>query len=128
VIALPSAPRPDRVMSDLSPSGWPRMFVDPKSEAVRGASKQEVRGKIEGKMDSFGDGSRAIVGIGYEGTKDGHVFIAENAGGRIRFLDPQAGDRDCGRLFQLVDLDNTVILRIDDLEFSDLAGRAVRRP
>ncbi|MDY4040758.1 MAG: toxin glutamine deamidase domain-containing protein [Collinsella sp.] len=128
VIALPSAAKPDRLMSDLSPTGWPKMFKSPKLEAVRGTSKQEVRGKIEGKMDSFGDGSRAIVGIGYEGMKDGHVFIAENAGGRIRFLDPQNGNRDCSHLFQMADLDNTVILRIDNLEFSDLVGRAVRRP
>lgn len=128
VIALPSAARPDRMMSDLSPTGWPKMFKNPKLEPVKGVSKQEVRGKIEGKMDSFGDGSRAIVGIGYEGTKDGHVFIAENAGGRIRFLDPQTGKRDCSGIFQLADLDNTVLLRVDDLEFSDLVGKAVRRP
>ena len=42
-------------------------------------------------MQSYGDGARAIVRV--RKSTIGHVFIAENKGGKIIYIDPQINER-----------------------------------
>ena len=65
-------------------------------------------------MTNWGDGSRAIVGVGFSG-RFGHVFIAEQRNGKTIYIDPQNGSLDCSSYFEYAVKGQTYIARIDTL-------------
>lgn len=79
---------------------------------------------ISERMAEWGDGSRAEVCVTWDRDKcnsgDRHVFVAENVGGKVRFVDPQSGDTDVSRYFDIIKPEETEFARIDGLEVSDL--------
>lgn len=79
--------------------------------------------KLESQMKSYGNGSRAIVGIS-KGRK-GHVFIAENQRGKISYVDPQTNKRYSGLTLEQVS--NATLTRIDNQSFTDYAKNAFTR-
>jgi hypothetical protein len=105
---------------DLLPSGgdYLRALSNPKTVSV-GAS---VR-KLESEMKSYGNGSRAIVGIS-RGSR-GHVFIAENVRGKITYVDPQTNERHSSLSMRYVS--NARLTRIDNQSFTDYAKNAFTR-
>lgn len=78
------------------------------------------------KMTEWGDGARAQVVVVWRGVPSGHTFIVENVQGKIRFIDPQSGDEDCSRYFNLVEDDQTLFCRIDNLIPSDYIVQCCR--
>lgn len=111
----------------LASHGWPRMFGDMEPERVSGSTYEATVKRIVGKMNGFGDGSRAIVRVQWKGRNGGHVFIAEQMDGEVRFIDPQTNSDDCLRYFRLAEKNETFILRVDDKEISNLISQAVTR-
>ena len=63
--------------------------------------------------------TRAIVRVQGQGGNTGHVFIAENINGKVRFIDPQTGDTGFEKYFNCVKRNKTYAIRIDHLKFAD---------
>lgn len=73
-------------------------------------------------IDTLGkwtDGARAEVAITWKGSRNGHVIVAENVNGKIRFYDVQSGEKISSKLFSYVEEGKTTFWRIDNLELSD---------
>lgn len=66
----------------LARGGWKHVFKGARTLNVKNAID------IEAKMKKYGNGARAIVSCQWD-TGGGHVFIAENDDGHIRYIDPQ---------------------------------------
>lgn len=99
--------------------GWPKVM---KGAQLIDFGSYGVQGKMEAQMASWGDGARAVVRVKWKGRNSGHVFIAEQIGGRTVYIDPQSGKYDFNvndYLSQAVKK-GTRLMRIDDLEPSDL--------
>ena len=79
--------------------------------------------KVTNQMKSYGDGARSIIHV--YNTKGGHAFIAENKGGKIYYIDPQANGRYT-RL-DLTNVSHAQVTRIDNQQFTDYAKNAFTR-
>ena len=79
--------------------------------------------KIRKEMQSYGDGARAIVHVAK--GREGHVFIAENKGGKIVYIDPQINGRYTK--LSLRKVSNSAITRIDNQDFTEYAKNAFTR-
>ena len=78
---------------------------------MKGSGKKQV----EDYMLSWGEGSRAIVGVRWNGSNVGHVFIAERKNGKTHYVDPQNGSTDCSEYFKDAAKGHTFVTRIDNL-------------
>ncbi len=110
---------------------WPNSFeggmLARKPIAGEGIKAKQA---IEQTMTKYGEGSRAIVSVmwkpRYKGDKPGgHVFIVQNDGDRIRFVDPQTGDIDYTDWENRIKKGKTDIYRIDDKESTALVLNAI---
>lgn len=80
----------------------------------KGSGKKE----IEGYMKQWGNRSRAVIRVKWRGG-GGHVFVAENIEGKIRYYDPQSGDNDCSGYFRDAREGKSTITRVDNLAPSE---------
>ena len=85
-----------------------------KDAVRRWCKKGNGKEQVEEFMLKWGDGARAIVGVGFCG-RFGHVFIAEQRNGRTIYIDPQTGSADCSSYFEHAVNGQTYIARIDTL-------------
>ncbi len=83
--------------------------------ALAGTGKRD----IEKLMKEWGEGARAEVGVTWKGANSGHVFVAENIGGKVVFIDPQSGEMDVSWYFSRVRSQQTRVWRIDNLKPSE---------
>lgn len=74
--------------------------------------------QIKSQMAAWGDGARAEVSVVWK-KDEGHVFVAEQRNGTTVFLDPQSGNTDCSKYFDIAMKGRTSILRIDNNSPSD---------
>lgn len=74
-------------------------------------------------MRSYGNNSRAIIAVGK--GRVGYVFIAENKGGKIIYVDPQVNGRYTG--LNLSKVTSVEVIRIDNQQFTDYAKNAFTR-
>lgn len=102
--------------------GWPNVYENGQSALVKCFSRtgEGVKTKVTDQLLSWGNESRAIVRVQWRNSRSGHVFIAENHGGKVLFLDPQSGNMDVTHYFDMAKVNQTHVLRIDDKEFSTL--------
>ena len=110
----------------LDGSDW---FNDSETRLLGGSSKG-IEDGIKDEFDKWGDGSRAIVRIGWDSDHGGggHLFSARREGGRIVYEDPQAGTvRDIGETLKSCSplYGDTWLMRVDDRELTNLVGEAV---
>ena len=75
---------------------------------------------IERLLKEWGEGARAEVGVSWKGANSGHVFVAENVGGKVVYIDPQSGEMDVSYYFKSVRSGVTRVWRIDNLNPSEL--------
>lgn len=85
---------------------------------------------VKEEFDKWGDGSRAIVRVGWDSNHGdgGHLFSARREGDKIVYEDPQVGSvldivetlKSCSTIYG-----DTWIMRVDDRELTDLVGEAV---
>ena len=111
----------------LNPNGWTSAYKNPKpvycdSKDGPGTGEKAIR-----QMEEWGDGARAIVRVQWQGGRSGHVFIAENVNGKIRFIDPQTNDMNVLRYFQCAKKNQTYIIRVDNLKFSDNVKKCCKK-
>lgn len=79
--------------------------------------------KVTNQMKSYGDGARSIIHV--SNSKGGHVFIAENKGGKIYYIDPQLNGRYTRLDLSMVS--QVRVTRIDNQQFTDYAKNAFTR-
>lgn len=84
--------------------------------SLPGTGKRE----IERLLKEWGEGARAEVGVTWKGANSGHVFVAENIGGKVVFIDPQSGEMDVSHYFKSVRSNQSRVWRIDNLNLSEL--------
>lgn len=103
---------------------WMGAFRGAKVEKVGGNKSQKVQDNLEAKMKGYGSGSRAVVRI------PGHVFNAENVGGKIKYVDAQTGkqytSKDVFGRLSKKELKGVAIVRTDNLRVSYRAKDAVK--
>lgn len=113
---------------------WRGAFRHAKTDAVGAAgnnaqAEAKVLSNINDQMHAYGDGSRAIIRIGYRGSNVGHVFNVENHNGRITFVDAQTGMRyinaDMRNMMRVVDTRSVTLTRTDNLRISARAKEFV---
>lgn len=82
---------------------------------------KKAAASIEEAMREFGDGSRAIVSIAWPRSLGGggHVFIAFNDKGTIRYIDPQSGEIDYVSWKDNMKTGSAAIIRLDNAEFAE---------
>lgn len=68
-------------------------------------------------MTTWGEGSRAIVVVYWEGG-GGHTFNAVQINGETRYVDPQTGSMDCSDYFEIIDPSEVYFARTDNQEFT----------
>lgn len=76
--------------------------------------------KIEAEMRNYGVGSRAFIKV--RNGRNGHVFIAENIGGKITYIDPQDNRRYTKLSLRRVK--SAAVVRVDNQQFTDYAKNA----
>lgn len=86
----------------------------PTPEALRKSTDQIMLG--------MGSGARAVISCDWK-KSGGHVFIAENHNGVIRYIDPQTGETDASDCFDRIFPLTMTVHRIDDKPFTDQAAR-----
>ena len=78
----------------------------------------DVKNNIHNKMQSWGEGARAIVAVDYL-CGGGHVFMAEFTNGEVHYVDPQNAMENCEEYFNIINTRTVNILRTDNCAFTD---------
>ena len=104
---------------------WQGAFQKAKRENIGARSTEQARKNLANKMKSFGPGSRAIVKIQWK-SGSGHVFNAENIGGKITYVDPQVNVRyNPKTILNGVKPGSVSVIRTDNLRVSSRAKESV---
>lgn len=105
---------------DLLPSGGD--YLKALSNPTTVKTGKSVK-NVEREMKSYGPGSRAIISVGK--GYNGHVFIAENVGGKISYVDPQTNTQYSSLSFNKIS--SSSVTRIDNQQFTEYARNAFTR-
>ena len=121
----------DRLRYTYDNQGWTNVFENGLSslEKLDGQTDAQVRQSIQNRMAEYGDGARAVVSIAWKDPHNGgHVFIVEQIKGQTRFIDPQAGYKNCYWYFDndKINPNQTLMLRVDDKEFTSLIDMCIK--
>lgn len=108
------------------PEGWPNVMKGGTllSPAKRG---KDTAKEIDKQMAAWGDGARAIVRVQWKNSRNGHVFIAERRNGATEFIDPQTNTFGVEHYFGQAKKMATRLMRIDNLEPTDLIAKCVKQ-
>ena len=93
---------------------------------ANGKTSDEIIKSVEEIMRSFGEGSRAVIWFQWHDKRmgDGHAIVAEcKKGGVVNFGDPQNKSGSAKKILRLAMLDSVGILRVDNLNFTDIVKR-----
>ena len=115
---------------DTYPTGdrWLSAFKGGKLEGVGARSTAGVNKNILTRMDSWGNGSRAIVKVTYPRQRTGHVFNVEYRQGKLHYYDAQTGVVYRNQtVFDHVVKGNVQIVRTDNLDIADNVRDMVRK-
>lgn len=107
------------------PDLWTLVFKGAKMVMVEGYHPKTIEAKISQALKGYGPGSRVV--IRYEGKfgNEGHVFIGENIGDRVFFVEPQTGEFHGTEIFSGKKKNSFAYTRIDNLEFTEKIKYAV---
>ena len=75
--------------------------------------------KIKDAFEEWPNGARAEIAVNWKTQDFGHVFVAQEEHGQIRFLNPQSGGEYTTDVFRQVKDGQTSFWRIDDRDVSD---------
>ncbi|PJJ41895.1 hypothetical protein BGX16_1901 [Hallerella succinigenes] len=107
------------------PDLWTLAFKGAKMVRVEGYHPKSIEANIAHALKEYSPGSRVVVR--YEGKNgyEGHVFIGENIGGRVFFIDPQTNEFYGTEVFSGQKKNSFAYTRIDTLRFTDKINFAV---
>lgn len=110
--------------------GYAKNFKGAKTETINRTTANAAAKDIEGKMSGYGDGSRAILRVQWKGRNaSGHVMNVVQRNGKTYVYDGQTGKKyNLKQILGVARLSggDTGLTRVDNLDFSDQARRAVR--
>ena len=111
---------------------WMNNFVGAKSSPVTGSNPAALQRSLESQMAGYGDGSRAILRVGWKGTRgSGHVINVVQKKGKTYYFDGQTGNQYHAKdLFSAVSTrgsNTSYVVRVDNLPFSESAKAAFRQ-
>lgn len=113
----------DRLPVMISEGGWLEVFQGAKPVFCGSPyGVNECRANVEKQMEEWGDGARAIIRVIFD-SGGGHVFCVERVNGETVFSDPQTGEYDCSRYFSAINPNHTYLVRVDNLEPTELIGQ-----
>ena len=112
--------KPRKKGKDDTASSWRTIFKDAQWEKCGTNRKESTIKNIVDNMQKYGDGSRAEIYVVWRNGRSSHVFVAENDGGNIRFIDPQSNKGDVMGYFDQCRTTATEMCRIDNLETTEL--------
>ena len=104
---------------DIS-KNWQKIFKGAKWNHLKASRGLSQKKEIIELMKGFGEGARAEIYVTWKGGRSPHVFMVENIGGEIHFIDPQPGRNDVAYYFEHIMPKWTMICRLDQLEPTDL--------
>lgn len=80
----------------------------------------QTAAQVKKEIASAPDGARYVIYVVWKGRGGGaHVFNAEKENGVVRYIDPQVGDTDVSRYFNMGSDKKFGYLRIDDKQITD---------
>lgn len=82
--------------------------------------------KIQEIMDGWGEESRAVVFVQWDGHTIGHYFTAVNTKDGVVFINPQHPEDDAAEFFKTTKPSATALFRTDDKKIDEFARRVVR--
>lgn len=107
----------DSLPYDDEENGWPSVFENSNLEYCGALDSSDVKNNIHNKMQSWGNGARAIVSVDFM-CGGGHVFAAEYRNGKVCYIDPQNACEDCEDYLSQIDTRTVNILRTDNRNFT----------
>ena len=112
--------KPRKKGNDTVANSWRNIFENAVWEKCGTNRKASTVQNIVDNMLNYGDGSRAEIYVVWKGGRSSHVFVAENVGGTVKFIDPQTGSMDVSNYFDNMMSTKTEMCRIDNLKTTDL--------
>ena len=88
------------------------VWVEPDVKTVH--AREDAYPKIKDAFEEWPDGARAEIAVTWKTQDFGHVFVAQEEHGQIRFLNPQSGGEYTTDVFRQVKDGQTSFWRIDD--------------
>ena len=107
------------------PDLWTLVFKGAKMVRVEGYHPKTIETKITQALKGYGSGSRVVIRYQGKFGDEGHVFIGENIGGRVFFIDPQTNEFYGTEIFSGQKKTSFAYTRIDKLSFTDKVRFAV---
>lgn len=107
------------------PDLWTLVFNGAKMVMVEGHHPKTIEAKISQALKGYGPGSRVVIRYESKFGNEGHVFIGENIGGRVFFIDPQTNEFYGTEVFSGQKKNSFAYTRIDTLRFTDKIKFAV---
>lgn len=104
---------------------WTDSFDGMQYEKVTAKRKKDVADAIGARMQEYGDGSRGIIFVQWDGKKVGHYFNVSNEGGKVRFFDGQNGKGSVEDYFLSAKPSMTRLWRVDDKKITDYIRKVV---
>ena len=105
--------RKNKYLSRHPEAAW----VEPDVKTIHAG--EDAYQKIKDAFEEWPDGARAEIAIDWKKQNFGHVFVAQEEHGQIRFLDPQSGGEYTADVFGQAKDGQTSFWRIDDRTVSD---------
>lgn len=108
---------------------WATAFKGAKIENVGRTTANATQKSLEQKMQSYGDGSRAVMSVQWKGRNaGGHVLNVIQKNGKTYYYDGQVGKTYSGKdLFKAIKPQSAKITRVDNLDFANDARKAFRQ-
>jgi len=112
----------------LKSSSWLSSFEYSPSDMKKcnGQTSEEMISNIKEIMKSFGEGSRSVIMFQWENrtSGSGHAIVSVCfKDGVVSFGDPQNKSRAAAKHLKSANLKSVVLLRIDNLNFTDMVKR-----
>lgn len=105
---------------------WMGAFKHARQVNVGASTQAAAKANLSRQMGEWGDGSRAIVRVGWKGSSSGHVFNVENHNCKMYYVDAQTGSRvNINQYLSLANPKTVRLVRTDNLRLSDRARKSV---
>ena len=116
---------------DMMPRGgeWLKAMDGVTERDVSGRNNKAVIANIEKQLKDWGEGSRAIIRLKWQGTNSGHVINVEYSNGKIYYVDAQDRYRstDPTRMLSGSAPSMTMLYRTDNATITDEMKKMVRK-
>lgn len=94
-------------------------FHGAKTDVVGARTRKKAEENLVNKMKSYGDGSRAVVYVRWNGNEGGHVFNTEYKNGKMLYRDAQTGKSvNIQHYLSMARPQSVGLVRTDNLRFS----------